>query len=184
MPTAQMSSVDHAPRPPLTRLLALAGGLLALAVAGCGTTDTGIGLRGQSAKQLEEDRARCVPFVQAHTDAGADLAEAACLAARGYQVPLVLSQGPARIGFLDVLGRGDASAMVADFQACQVEGLRTPMPVIKDTDTSGIFSNFFSKVFPRGMISHPPTPDDWALKSFATCLRRKSYAVSNVTRYE
>ena len=76
------------------------------------------------------------------------------------------------------------NAAFSDFQACQVDGLRAPMPVIKDTDTSGIFSNFFSKVFPRGMWSHPPTPDDWALKSFATCLSRKSYAVSNVTRYE
>jgi hypothetical protein len=173
-----------APRPIPTRLAALAGGLLVLALAGCGTTESGIGLRGQSARQLEEDRTRCLPFVQAHTDAGADLAEAACLAARGYQVPLSLSQGPARIGSLDITGRGDAGTMVADFQACQVEALRTAPPVIKDTDTSGIFSNFWSKVFPRGMISHPPTPDDWALKSFATCLSRKSYAVSNVTRYE
>ena len=178
MPTAR-----PVPRPPLTRLLALGGGLLALTLAGCGTTESGIGLRGQSAKQLEEDRARCLPFVQSHTDAGADLAEAACLAARGYEVPLVLSQGPARIGSLSVTGRGDAGTMVADFQACQLEGLRTPMPVIKDTDTSGIFSNFFAKVFPRGMISHPPTPDDWALKSFATCLSRKTYAVSKVARY-
>jgi hypothetical protein len=173
-----------APRPILTRLPALAGALLALIVAGCGTTESGIGLRGHSAKQLEEDRTGCLPFVRAHPEAGADLAEAACLAARGYQVPVVLSQGPARIGFLDLTGRGDAAPILADFQACQVEGLRAPMPVIKDTDTSGIFSNFFSKVFPRGMWSHPPTPDDWALKSFATCLSRKSYAVSNVTRYE
>ena len=177
----------HASHPSLTRFRALRGGLLgllALAVAGCGTTDTGIGLRGQSAKQLEEDRARCVPFVQANTAAGADVAEAACLAARGYDVPLVLSQGPARIGVLNVSGRGEASTMVADFQACQVEGLRTPMPVIKDTDTSGIFSNFFAKLWPRGIFSHPPTPDDWALKSFATCLSRKSYAVSKVMRYQ
>lgn len=179
-----MPTVRHASRPTLTRLAALAAGLILLALGGCGITESGIGLRGQSAKQLEEDRARCLPFVQANTAAGADLAEAACLAARGYQVPLVLSQGPARIGFLNLTGRGDASTMVADFQACQVEGLRSPMPVMKDTDTSGIFSNFFSKVFPRGMWSHPPTPDDWALKSFATCLSRKSYAVSNVTRYE
>lgn len=179
-----MPIARHVPRSPLTRLAVLAGCLAGLGLAACGTTESGIGLRGQSAKQLEQDRAGCLPFVQAHTDAGADLAEAACLAARGYEVPLVLSQGPARIGFLNVLGRGDASTMVADFQACQVEGLRSPMPVIKDTDTSGIFSNFFSKVFPRGLFSHPPTPDDWALKSFATCLSRKSYAVSKVTRYE
>jgi hypothetical protein len=178
-----MPNAHHASRSPLIRLAALAGCLLALGLAACGTTDTGIGLRGQSAKQLEQDRAACLPFIQAHTDAGADLAEAACLAARGYEVPLVLSQGPARIGFLNVTGRGDANTMVTDFQACQVEGLRTAPPVIKDTDTSGIFSNFFSKVFPRGMLSHPPTPDDWALKSFATCLSRKSYAVSKVTRY-
>ena len=181
MPTAR-----HVPRPSLTRRLALGGGLLALALtfAGCGTTDTGIGLRGQSAKQLEEDRARCLPFVQANTAAGADVAEAACLVARGYDVPLVLSQGPARIGVLNVSGRGEANTMVADFQACQMEGLRTPMPVMKDTDTSGIFSNLFAKLWPRGMLSHPPTPDDWALKTFATCLSRKNYAVSKVTRYQ
>jgi hypothetical protein len=179
MPTAR-PAVRSSPR----RLAALAGCLLALGLAACGTTESGIGLRGQSAKQLEEDRAGCLPFVQANTAAGADLAEAACLAARGYEVPLVLSQGPARIGFLNVAGRGDANSMVADFQACQMEGLRTAPPVIKDTDTSGIFSNFFSKIFPRGMWSHPPTPDDWALKSFAACLSRKSYAVSKVTRYQ
>ncbi len=168
----------------LTRLAALAGCLVALGSAACSTTESGIGLRGHSAKQLEEDRAGCLPFVLAHTEAGADLAEAACLAARGYEVPVVLSQGPARIGVVSVVGRGDAGAMVADFQACQMEGLRNPMPVIKDTDTSGIFSNFFSKVFQRGMFSHPPTPDELALKSFATCLSRKSYTVSRVTRYE
>ncbi len=171
-------------RAPLTRRAALAACLVALGLGACSTTESGIGLRGHSAKQLEEDRAGCLPFVQAHTDVGADLAEAACLAARGYEVPVVLSQGPARIGVVSVEGRGDAATMVADFQACQVEGLRNPMPVIKDTDTSGIFSNFLSKVFQRGMLSHPPTPDEWALKSFATCLSRKNYAVSKVTRFE
>ena len=36
--------------------------------------------------------------------------------------------------------------------------------MIPDTNTSGIFSNVFSKLFPRGFASKPPTPDDWASK--------------------
>jgi len=162
----------------------LGAAVAALILAGC-AGEGGIGLSGgQTAAQLESDRAQCLPFVQAHTDAGADLAEAACLIARGYRAPLAIAQGPARIGYLYVEKRGEAPAMLTEFQACQVEAFKTPMPVIRDTDTSGIFSNLFAKLFPRGMASKPPSPDDWVLKYFATCLTRRGYAVSGVTRFQ
>jgi hypothetical protein len=60
--------------------------------------------------------------------------------------------------------------------------LHPPPQVIPATNTSGIFSNFFSKVFPRGFTSKPPTPDDWAFKAFAGCLSRRGYTVTDVTR--
>ena len=164
------------------RLLGAAVG--ALILTGC-AGEGGIDLRGgQTAAQLENDRAQCLPFVQAHTDAGADLAEAACLIARGYHAPLTIAQGPSRIGYLYVEKHGEAPAMLTEFQACQVEAFKTPMPVIPDTDTSGIFSNLFAKLFPRGMASKPPSPDDWVLKYFATCLTRRGYAVSGATRFQ
>ena len=164
------------------RLLGAAG--VALILTGC-AGEGGIDLRGgQTEAQLENDRAQCLPFVQAHTDAGADQAEAACLIARGYRAPLTIAQGPSRIGYLYVDKRGEAPEMLTEFQACQVEAFKTPMPVIPDTDTSGIFSNLFAKLFPRGMASKPPSPDDWVLKFFATCLTRRGYAVSGVTRIQ
>jgi hypothetical protein len=157
--------------------------LVATALLGGCATEGDVDLRGgQTAKQLEEDRARCLPFVQAHTEVTADVAEAACLVARGYRAPVTFAQGPARIGYLYVTSRAEAPAVVADFQGCQVEAFKTPMPVLPNTDTSGIFSNFFSRIFPRGVTSHPPTPDDWAFKSFATCLARRGYAVTDATR--
>jgi hypothetical protein len=162
----------------------LAAGLIAMLLAGC-ASEGGIELRGgQTAAQLEEDRARCLPFVQAHTEMTADVAEAACLVARGYRAPLTLAQGPARIGYLYATSRGEAPAVAADFQGCQVEAFKTPPPVIPDTNTSGIFSNLLSKLFPRGVSSKPPTPDDWALRYFAACLTRRGYAVSEVTRFQ
>lgn len=162
----------------------LGAALIAMLLAGC-ASEGGIELRGgQTAAQLEEDRARCLPFVQAHTEMTADMAEAACLVARGYRAPLTFAHGPARIGYLYATSRGEAPAVAADFQGCQVEAFKTPPPVIPDTNTSGIFSNFFSKIFPRGVSSKPPTPDDWALKFFAACLTRRGYAVSEVTRLQ
>jgi hypothetical protein len=162
----------------------LAAGLAAMTLAaGCATEGGGIDLRGgQTSAQLEDDRAKCIPFVQTHTETTAEMAEAACLVARGYRVPVTFAQGPARIGYLYVTSRGEAAAIVGDFQGCQVEAFKTPPPVIPDSDTSGIFSNFFSKVFPRGFTSKPPTPDDWAFKYFAACLTRRGYAVTDVTR--
>ena len=161
----------------------LGAALAAMAIVGGCATEGSIDLRGgQTAAQLEEDRARCLPFVQAHTEVTADVAEAACLVARGYRAPVTFAQGPARIGYLYVTSRGEAPAIVADFQGCQVEAFKAPMPVLPDTNTSGIFSNFFSKLFPRGFTSKPPTPDDWAFKSFGACLTRRGYAVTDVTR--
>jgi hypothetical protein len=162
----------------------LAVGLAAMTLAaGCASEGGGIDLRGgQTQAQLEDDRAKCIPFVQAHTETPAEMAEAACLVARGYRVPITFAQGPARIGYLYVTSRGEAAAIVGDFQGCQVEAFKTPPPVIPDSDTSGIFSNFFSKVFPRGFTSKPPTPDDWAFKYFGACLTRRGYAVTDVTR--
>ncbi|HEX9477722.1 MAG TPA: hypothetical protein VGA90_03120 [Methylomirabilota bacterium] len=157
--------------------------LVATVILGGCATDGGIDLRGgQTAKQLEEDRAKCLPFVQAHPETTADLAEAACLVARGYRAPVTFAQGPARIGYLYATSRGEAPTIVADFQGCQVEAFKAPVPVIPDTNTSGIFSNFFSKLFPRGFTSKPPTPDDWAFKAFAACLTRRGYTVTDVTR--
>jgi hypothetical protein len=157
--------------------------LVTMMILGGCATESGIDLRGgQTAKQLEEDRAKCLPFVQAHTETTADLAEAACLVARGYRAPVTFSQGPARIGYLYATSRGEAPTIVADFQGCQVEAFKAPIPVIPDTNTSGIFSNVFSKLFPRGFTSQPPTPDDWAFKAYATCLTRRGYTVTDVTR--
>lgn len=161
----------------------LAAGLAAMTLAAGCASEGGIDLRGgQTQAQLEDDRAKCIPFVQAHTEVTAETAEAACLVARGYRVPITFAQGPARIGYLYATSRGEAAAIVGDFQGCRVEAFKTPVPVIPDSDTSGIFSNFFSKVFPRGFTSKPPTPDDWAFKYFAACLTRRGYTVTDVTR--
>jgi hypothetical protein len=161
----------------------LAAGLTAMTLAAGCASEGGIDLRGgQTHAQLEDDRAKCIPFVQAHTETTAEMAEAACLVARGYRAPVTFSQGPARIGYLYAVSRGEAPTIVADFQGCQVEAFKAPIPVIPDTNTSGIFSNVFSKLFPRGFTSQPPTPDDWTFKAFAVCLTRRGYSVTDVTR--
>jgi hypothetical protein len=155
--------------------------LVAVVLAGC-ATETGVDLRsGQTSAQLAEDRTGCLPFVQAHTETSPELAEAACLIARGYRAPLTLSQGSVPIGSLYVTSRGEASVMVGDFQACRVEAFDAPMPVIHDERTSGIFSNLMAMLFPRGVFTKPVTPDEWATKAFATCLTRRGYTVSGVT---
>jgi len=159
----------------------LGAALLAVTLAGC-ATETGVVLGGgQTAAQLAEERTRCLPFVQAHTETTTDLAEGACLIAKGYRAPLPLAHGPARIGYLYASARGAAPAMVGDFQACQVEAFSTPMPVIRDQKSSGIFSNLFATLFPRGLFGKALTPDQWALRSFAACLTRRGYTVADVT---
>jgi branched-chain amino acid transport system permease protein len=155
--------------------------LAALIAAGCGG-GTGLVVRGQSDAQIAEDRAQCLPFVQAHTETTTELAEAACLVNRGYRAPLPLAQGPAGIGTLYATATRDAGVIVADFQGCRVEAFNTPMPENKEKKApSGIFSSFFGQMFPRGFIKKAQTPDQWALQTFAACLNRRGYTVSDVT---
>ena len=150
-------------------------------LAGC-ASDTGIVLRGgQTEAQLAGDRSQCLPFVQAHTETSPELAEAACLVNRGYRAPLPLAQGPAGIGSLYATATRDASVIVADFQGCRVEAFNTPMPENKGTGSSGIFSNFIGQMYPRGVFVKAQTPDQWALQTFAACLKRRGYTVSDVT---
>jgi len=159
----------------------LGAAVVAVILAAC-ATETGVDLRGgQTPAQLAEERTRCLPFVQAHTETTTELAEGACLIAKGYRAPLPLAHGPARIGHLYATARGEAPAMVGDFQACQVEAFSTPLPEIRDEKTSGIFSNVFANLFPRGVFTKAVSPDGWALRSFAACLTRRGYTVSDVT---
>jgi hypothetical protein len=151
-------------------------------LAGC-ASDTGIVLRGgQTETQLAADRTQCLPFAQAHTETSPELAEAACLVNRGYRAPLPLAQGPAVIGSIYAAATRDASVIVADFQGCRVEAFNTPMPENREKKApSGIFSSFFGRLFPRGFITKAQTPDEWALRTFAACLNRRGYTVSEVT---
>lgn len=163
---------------------ALGAAVVAATLAGC-ASESGVVLGGgQTAGQLAEERARCLPFVQAHTETTTELAEGACLIAKGYRAPLPLAHGPARVGHLYASARAEALAMVGDFQACHVEAFNTPMPEIRDEKTSGIFSNVFANLFPRGAFTKALTPDEWALRSFAACLTRRGYTVSGVTPRE
>lgn len=164
------------PRTVLTRV-SLAAALL----AGC-ASDTGIVRRGQTEAQLADDRRECLPFVQAHIETSPALAEAACLIARGYRAPLPLGQGPVEIGSLYATATRDATAMVGDFQGCRVEAFNTPMPENPDKKGSGIFTSLWEGLFPRGAFVKARTPDEWALQTFAACLKRRGYTVSDVTR--
>jgi hypothetical protein len=167
---------------PRSVVLTLAS-LGALALAGC-ASDTGVVLRGgQSEAQLANDRRECLPFVQTHIETSPELAEAACLIARGYRAPLPLTQGPVGIGSLYATGSGDAATMVGDFQGCRVEAFNTPMPENPDKKGSGIFISLWEGLFPRGAFKRARNPDEWALQTFAECLKRRHYAVSDVTRY-
>jgi hypothetical protein len=157
---------------------ALLGTIMATA---CGGTPTLV-VRGQSEAQILKDRAECIPFVQAHTETTPELAEAACLVNRGYRAPLPLVQGPAGIGALYATATRDANVIVADFQGCRVEAFNTPMPEHKEKQApSGIVSNFFAQQFPRGFWKKALTPDQWALQTFAACLNRRGYTVTDVT---
>jgi len=173
-------------RPPVIPApFTLAPLIIAVAIlAGC-ATDTGIVLRGgQTEAQLAADRAQCLPFVEAHTETTPELAEAACLVNRGYRAPLPLAQGPGGIGSLYATATRDASVIVADFQGCRGEAFSTPMPENKDAGSSGIFSNFIGQMYPRGVFVKARTPDEWALQTFAACLTRRGYSVSDVTPAE
>jgi hypothetical protein len=160
-----------------------AAAILATAIlAGCGGNPGLVVRGGQSEAQLAQDRAQCLSFVQAHTETTPELAEAACLVNRGYRAPLPLAQGPAGIGALYATANRDANVIVADFQGCRVEAFNTPMPENKEKKApSGIFSSFFGQLFPRGFWTKARTPDEWALQTFAACLNRRGYTVSDVT---
>ncbi len=161
---------------------ALAVGFVMVTATGC-ATEGGVDLRsGQTSAKLAEDRVECLSFVAARPEMPAELAEAACLIARGYRAPLRLAHGPAWVGSVQVTSRGDAATMAGEFQACQVEAFKTPMPEISDKKSSGIVSGFFGALFPRGFFQKAVTPDDWALQAFAACLSRRGYTVSDVTR--
>ena len=161
----------------LLHLIALA----AVALTGC-AGDTGLMLRsGQTEAQLADDRRECLAFVQARTETSPELAEAACLIPRGYRVPLRLTQGPAGLGSLHATASRDATAMVGDFQGCRVEAFNTPMPENPDKKGSGIFTSLWESSFPRGAFTKARTPDEWALQTFAACLKRRGYTVSDVT---
>ena len=153
-----------------------------IAAAGCGGSPGLVVRGGQSEAKLAEDRAQCLPFVQAHTETPPEIAEAACLVNRGYRAPLPLAQGPAGIGALYATANRDANVIVADFQGCRVEAFNTPMPENKEKKApSGMFSSFFGQLFPRGFWTKAQTPDQWTLKTFAACLNRRGYTVSDVT---
>jgi hypothetical protein len=166
-----------APAPTVPALIALA----ALLLTGC-ATDTGVVLRGgQTEAKLADDRRQCLPFVQAHTETTPELAEAACLVAQGYRAPLPLTQGPVGIGTLYATASRDAAAMVGEFQGCRAEAFNTPMPQNPDKKGSGIFTSLWEVVFPRGAFKKARTPDEWALQTFAECLKRRGYTVTDVT---
>ena len=156
--------------------------LATIIAAGCGGNPALVVRGGQSEAQIAQDRAQCLSFVQAHTETTPELAEAACLVNRGYRAPLPLAQGPAGIGSVYATANRDANVIVADFQGCRVEAFNTPMPENKEKKApSGIFSSFFGQLFPRGFITKARTPDEWALQTFAACLNRRGYTVSDVT---
>ena len=160
-------------------------GFVMVTATACGGTDGGVSLRGgQTSAKLAEDRIQCQSFVAAHPEATTELGEAACLVERGYRAPVRLTHGPSWIGSVQVEPRGDAATMLGEFQACQVEAFKTPMPEIPDKKVSGIFSNLFGSLWPRGFYTKAITSDDWALKAFAACLSRRGYAVSDVTRFK
>jgi hypothetical protein len=161
----------------LPSLIALGAAALLAGCASDGLTVRG----GQGEARLEEDRRQCLPFVQAHTETSPEIAEAACLVAQGYRAPLPLAQGPAGIGALYATATRDATAMVGDFQGCRVEAFNTPMPENADKKGSGIFTSLWETLFPRGAFKKARTPDEWALQTFAECLKRRGYTVSDVT---
>ena len=99
---------------------------------------------GQTDAKLAQDRTECLSFVQAHPETSTQLAEAACLLARGYRAPVEMSLGPSRIGQVFTDARGDATSMVRDFQACRVEAANAPMPEVSDTVKTGIVAGFFA----------------------------------------
>ena len=163
------------------RPLVALGALAAVSLSGCAGPDR-VALRGgQTPSGLAEDRRQCIQFVRANPQTIPELAEAACLIARGYRAPLPLAQGPASIGTVQAVAQREANAMVLEFQGCHAEAFSTPMPVNPDKKGSGVFTSLYEEQFPRGMFFKARTPDEWALQTFAACLKRLGYTVSDVT---
>ena len=159
-------------------------GLAALALAGCGGA-SGLQLRGgQTEAKLAQDRTDCLTFVQAHPETSTQLAEAACLIARGYRAPVEMTIGPSRIGQVYTNARGDENSMVRDFQACRVEAGNAPMPEVSDVLKTGIIAGFFGQMWPRGIFTKAQTSDQWIAKSFGECLKRRGYTVSDLITYD
>jgi hypothetical protein len=157
--------------------------LAALLLAGCGSAD--VRLRGgQTEAKLAQDRTECTGFVQAHPETSTQLAEAACLIARGYRAPVEMSIGPSRLGQVYADARGDATSMVREFQACRVEAASAPMPEVSDTVKTGIVAGFFGQMYPRGFFTKAQTSDQWIVKSFGECLKRRGYAVSDMSFFD
>jgi len=157
--------------------------LAALTATGCGG-DPDLKLRGgQTEAKLAQDRTDCIAFVRAHPETSTQLAEAACLIAKGYRAPVEMSLGPSRIGQVFTDARGDANSMVRDFQACRVEAASAPMPEVSDTAKTGIVGGFLGQMYPRGFFTKAQTSDQWIAKSFGECLKRRGYAVSDVTSF-
>jgi hypothetical protein len=156
----------------------------AVVMAGCAASSD-LQLRGgQTEAKLAQDRTDCLAFVQAHPETSVQLAEAACLIARGYRAPVEMTIGPSRIGQVFTDARGDANSMVRDFQACRAEAANAPMPEVTDTVKSGIVSGFLGQIWPRGFFTKAQTSDDWIAKTFGECLKRRGYAVSDLITYE
>ena len=158
--------------------------LAALALAGCGG-DPDLRLRGgQTEAKLAQDRKDCIAFVQAHPETSTQLAEAACLIAKGYRAPVEMTLGPSRIGQVYTDARGDASSMVRDFQSCRVDASNAPMPEVTDTEKTGIVAGFFGQIYPRGFFTKAQTSDQWIAKSFGECLKRRGYTASDVVTFD
>ena len=158
--------------------------LATIVVAGCGGS-ADLRLRGgQTEAKLAQDRTECLSFVQAHPETSTQLAEAACLIARGYRTPVEMSLGPSRLGQVFTDARGDAASMVRDFQGCRVEAASAPMPEVSDTVKTGIVAGFFGQIYPRGFFTKAQTSDEWITKSFGECLKRRGYTVTDLTTFD
>jgi hypothetical protein len=178
--TTQKKRLYHRRMLVLAHALAVAAALL---LAGCGSAD--VRLRGgQSEGKLAQDRTECLGFVQAHPETSTQLSEAACLIARGYRAPVEMSIGPSRLGQVYTDARGDATSMVREFQACRVEAASAPMPEVSDAAKNGIVSGFLGQIYPRGFFTKAQTSDQWIVKSFGECLKRRGYAVSDMSFFD
>lgn len=179
-----MPSRHHA-RSSLSMPLLLAG-FAAMTLAACSRTtitDAGIGLHGgQTTEQLAQARSECIPFVLEHPETTTQLAEGACLIARGFQAPVTLAFGSAPLGSLYVAQRTDAVAMVKDFQSCRLEARDATLAPIKDELRNGIVVHLYDQLFPKS--GKQPDPDGQIMQAFGACLKNRGYVVSNLVTFK